>query len=81
MSEEDASTKFNCDLLLAESEGSVEYGAANGLSKDNMVMVGDPDYDLAFTKRNYIENKKFQKLLFQAIGGSAGGCRSSGAGR
>ena len=62
MSEDDASTKFNCDLLLAESDGSVEYGITNGLSKDNMVLVGDPDYDLAFTKRNYIENKKFQKL-------------------
>jgi len=66
---EENSTKFDCDLLLIENEYSIKYGSTHGLSKEKMVMVGDPNYDLAFAKQNHSENKKEQKqkVLFITV--------------
>ena len=61
--------KFDCDLLLIENEYSVEYGSTHGLSKEKMVMVGDPNYDLAFKKRCIDDMGKIEKynVLFITV--------------
>ncbi|KAF6245777.1 hypothetical protein [Nitrosopumilus sp. b2] len=61
--------KFNCNLLLIENEFSIEYGIKNGLLKDSMVMVGDPNYDLAFLKSKNSEPETIRKpnVLFITV--------------
>jgi len=59
--------KFNCDLLLVENELTINYAHNLGLSKNNMKLVGDPTYDLAFKekyKKKFEENERKIKILF-----------------
>ena len=49
--------KFNCDLLLVENELTINYAHNLGLSKNNMKLVGDPTYDLAFSEKHIEEDR------------------------
>jgi hypothetical protein len=73
--ENEKHTKFNCDLLLVENEITVDYAHNLGLSKNNMKLVGDPTYDLAFEEKHIeIKNeiKNEIKILFITTNFTAG---------
>ena len=68
-------TKFNCDLLLVENELTVDHAHNLGLSKNNMKLVGDPTYDLAFEEKHIKIKNKIKneiKILFITTNFTAG---------
>ena len=54
--------KFGADIIFAENMSQVKLLVTGGIKRENIVMVGSPIFDNAFTKRKQLSEKINNKL-------------------
>ena len=70
----DRFSKFGTDIIFAENMSQVESLVIGGIKRENIVIVGSPVFDNAFTKRKQLSKKINNKLniLFITVNISGG---------
>ena len=58
----DRFSKFGTDIIFAENMSQVESLVIGGIKRENIVIVGSPVFDNAFTKRKQLSKKINNKL-------------------
>ena len=58
----DKFAKFGADIIFAENMSQVKLLVTGGIKRENIVMVGSPIFDNAFTKRKQLSEKINNKL-------------------